>query len=92
MGFRFEFDPAKKILLLRFEGRLTDESLAEYYRAARKYSTATDASVGIFDSSLVTGFAVSAKPSVRWQVRNLPCPMRSGVPDLLLPRPRLDLA
>lgn len=61
MGFRFEFDPAKKILLLRFEGRLTDESLAEYYRAARKYSTATDASVGIFDSSLVTEFAVSSQ-------------------------------
>src|SRR6266700_2226512 len=27
--FRFEFDPVNKILLLRFEGRLTDESLAE---------------------------------------------------------------
>jgi hypothetical protein len=61
MGFRFEFDPANKILLFRCEGRLTDESLAEYYRAARKYSTATDASVGIFDSSLVTDFAVSSE-------------------------------
>jgi hypothetical protein len=61
MGFRFEFDPANKILLLRCEGRLTDESLAEYYRAARKYSTATDANVGIFDSSLVTDFAVSTE-------------------------------
>jgi len=61
MAFRFEFDPANKILLLRFEGRLTDESLAEYYRAARKYSTATDASVGIFDSSPVTEFAVSSE-------------------------------
>ena len=60
MAFRFEFDANNKILLMLFEGRLTDESLAEFYLAARKYSTATDASVGIFDSSPVTEFAMSS--------------------------------
>jgi hypothetical protein len=30
MGYRFEFDPVTKVLLLRFEGgRLTDELVAE---------------------------------------------------------------
>ena len=43
MGRRSEFDPANKILLMRFEGQLTDESAAEFYGAVRKYSTATDA-------------------------------------------------
>src|SRR5579864_7931575 len=33
--FRFEFDSINKILLLRFAGRLTDESLAQICRTAR---------------------------------------------------------
>jgi hypothetical protein len=61
MGFWFEFDPVNKILLARFEGRLTDESLAELYEAIRKYSTATDACAGILDLSSVSEFVVSAK-------------------------------
>jgi len=60
MGFRFEFDPDNKILLARFEGRLTDELLAEFYRAIRRYSTSTDASSGIWDFSAVTEFAISS--------------------------------
>jgi hypothetical protein len=57
--FRFEFDPLHKILLLRVEGRLTDESLKECYWSVRKYSTEIDASAGIWDLSSVTEFAVS---------------------------------
>jgi hypothetical protein len=60
MGFRFEFDPENKILLARFEGKLTDELLAEFYQVARKYSTATDARAGITDFSAVTEFAISS--------------------------------
>ena len=60
-AYRFEFDPVNKILLLRSEGRLTDESLAEVYQAIRRYSTATDAGMGIWDSSSVTEFAVSTE-------------------------------
>ena len=51
MAFRFEFDKANRILLLRVEGRLSDELLKECYEAIRKYSTATDASAGIFARS-----------------------------------------
>jgi hypothetical protein len=59
MPFRFEFDPVNKILLLRVEGRLTEELFAEGYRAIRTYSTATDASAGIWDLSSVTEIALS---------------------------------
>jgi hypothetical protein len=61
MGHRFEFDPLNKILLMRVEGRLTDESLAELYRTALKYWAATDASAAISDYSAVTEWAVSAE-------------------------------
>ncbi len=61
MAFRFEFDPMNKILLVRLEGRLTDELLAEAYETAQKYAVATDASAGIWDTSSVTEFAVSSE-------------------------------
>jgi hypothetical protein len=59
MGFRFEFDPVNKVLLVRVEGRLTDELLAETQGAIRTRSSATDARAGIFDFSLVTEVALS---------------------------------
>src|SRR5208282_1001950 len=60
-SFHFEFDAVNKILLTRVEGRLTDESAAEFYEAVRKYSTMTDARAGIVDFSSVTEFALSAE-------------------------------
>jgi hypothetical protein len=39
-GLRVEFDQVNKISLIRFRGRLTDESLAILYEASRRYSTA----------------------------------------------------
>jgi hypothetical protein len=60
MGFRFEFDPARKILLGRFEGRLTDKTLGEFYRAGLKHWAATDASAVISDYTSAE-WAVSAK-------------------------------
>ena len=49
-----------KILMGRFEGRITEELGAEFYGAIRKYSIATDANAGIFDFSSVTQIAVSS--------------------------------
>jgi hypothetical protein len=60
MAFRFEFDSANKVLVGRFEGRLTNESLPEFLRAIRDYSTTTDARAGIADYSSVTEFTVSS--------------------------------
>jgi hypothetical protein len=61
MGHRFEFDPENKILLMRVEGRLTDEALAALYRRALEHWAATDPSAGISDYSSVTEWAVSAE-------------------------------
>ncbi|MGD0510094.1 MAG: hypothetical protein ABSA27_20010 [Terriglobales bacterium] len=59
MGYRFEFDPANKILLARFEGRLTDKSYTESNSQVRKYSIATDPHVLIVDLSSADEFALS---------------------------------
>ena len=60
MGFRFEFEPVHKILLCRFEGRLTDKSLGEFYRAGLKHWAATDARAAISDYTSAE-WAVSAE-------------------------------
>ena len=61
MALRFEFDAVSRILLMRFEGRLTEEALIKIYGEIRKHAAATDASAGIWDFSLVTEFAVSSE-------------------------------
>ncbi len=60
MGLQFEFDLANKILLIKVDVQLTDESLTELYQVIRKYSTATDASAAICDFSSVVEFAFSS--------------------------------
>ena len=72
-GFRIEFDQMNKILLMRVEGRLTDESLARLDKASRKYSRATRALVNIVDLSSVTEFAVSTH-----SIENLACQKPTG--------------
>jgi len=61
MAFRFEFDAENKILLMRFDGRLTKESVAEFYVVIRKNALATDARAGIWDFSGTTEWAVSGE-------------------------------
>jgi hypothetical protein len=58
--FRFEFDFTNKLLLARFEGIATDESMAAFYRAMRKYAAATDPRAGIVDLSSITQVELSA--------------------------------
>ena len=79
MGYRFEFDPVNRILLLRFEGRLREESLAEIHRAARIHWAVTGARAGIGDYSSVSEFPLSAE-----LVRTL---ARQGTP---MPEPTED--
>jgi hypothetical protein len=71
MEFRFEFDAQNKILLSRFEGRLTDESAAEFYEAAWKHATANDAHAGIVDFSSTAEFAISSE-MIRQLARHKP--------------------
>ncbi len=59
MAFRFEFDAVNKVLLMRFDGQLTNESLTEALAAIREYSIRTDASAGIWDFTPVTEYGVT---------------------------------
>ncbi len=59
MPYYFEFDPVNKILRGRFEGRVTDELLKEYYSVAGGYFERTGAHSAITDFSAVTSFEVS---------------------------------
>jgi hypothetical protein len=85
MALRVEFDPSNKILLLRFDGQLTDEAIAEFYRVIRKYWIAADASMGIVDFSSVTEFALSGD-LIRELANQEPC-----IPDATR-RPRVIMA
>ena len=91
MGFRFEFDPVNKILLLRVEGRLTEELFAEGYRAVRTYSITTDARAGIWDLSSVTEFVLS--PEFISQVASGPAmPDPTRRPRFMVAPPMLGLS
>ena len=80
MGLRFEFDSVNKILLARFEVRLSDESLVELYSAIRQYFGSTDARGGIVDLSSVTEFSVSSE-SIRQLAQTKP-----AITDMTRPR------
>lgn len=83
MEFRFEFDAQNKILLSRFEGRLTDASAAEFYQALRKRATATGASAGIIDFSSTLEFAISSE-MIRQLARQKPVASAIGRPRVIV--------
>jgi len=59
MPYYFEFDPENRILRGRFEGRISDELLKEYYGLAGGYFERTGARSGITDFSAATSLDVS---------------------------------
>jgi hypothetical protein len=62
MPYTFQFDRENKIVLARFEGRVTDDSLAEFYRVGARSIVATMEFRGtIIDFSDVIAFDVSAE-------------------------------
>ena len=76
MAFRFEFDPANKILLLRAEGRMTDELLGKLYPEVERHWAATDARALIVDFSSATEPAASSGFIHREAKRRPPMPER----------------
>jgi len=91
MTYQFAFDPANKILLLRFDGRLTDTLVRTLYWEVRTRSTATDASVGIFDLSAVTEFAVSPEMILELANRDPAMPDATKRPRFIVAPPMLGL-
>ena len=61
MPYHFEFDSANRIVRCRFEGRITDEILKEYYQVSAKYYESIQPSAGVLDLSAVTAFEVSSE-------------------------------
>jgi hypothetical protein len=84
-GSYFEFDSEHKILLARFVGQFTDETLTEFYEAIRKYATATDACAGIMDLSFASDLAASSETIRRLATRE------PAIPDATR-RPRFIVA
>ena len=59
MPYHFEFDPVNRILRGRFEGRITDELLKEFYGLAGGFFERSGARAAITDFSAVTALDVS---------------------------------
>jgi hypothetical protein len=70
MPYHFEFDSANQILLARFEGKVTDAELKEYYRIAEKYVAAASPRAGVLDMSAANSLEVS--PQTIRELANLP--------------------
>jgi hypothetical protein len=60
MPFRFEFDSTNKILMVRFEGRVTDEMVHEFYRVeGPKIISSLEFAASIVDFTDVTSMELS---------------------------------
>lgn len=70
MPFQFDFDSGHKLLRCRFTGRVTDDELKEYYRAATRYTVQTDAVAGLADFSAAD--AVQVSPQTVRELASLP--------------------
>ncbi len=81
--FRHEFDPVNKILLIRFEGRITQGLVEEFYREGKEYWMATGARAAILDGSSVTQVALSSD-FIRHLAQQEPEPELAGKPRVLV--------
>jgi hypothetical protein len=70
MPYHFDFDSANRILRCRFEGKITDGTLKEFYRDAGEYSALTDSGATVLDMSLVSTLEVS--PQTIRELASLP--------------------
>lgn len=80
MAFQFEFNAPHQILRIRFDGTVSDEELARFYRLAVIQAARTGAKAAIIDFSAVTDFRVTTET-----MRNL-ANSPPAMPDPNLPR------
>jgi hypothetical protein len=89
MSYSFEFAPKDRILRCSFDGRVTDESLLEYYEQVGKYVVHTEPRAGIVDFSNVTSFDASLE-TVRSLARSLPAMVDVSLPRFIVaPAPHI---
>jgi len=60
VGFRFEFDSARRILLINMEGEISDSVIRQLDGAVRKHVSEKKPDVQIVDCSGITKFAMSS--------------------------------
>jgi hypothetical protein len=65
MAYRFEFDDTNRILRCRFEGRVTDEGLTNFYGLAGEFVASLDPRGVVVDLSDVSSFEVSVQAICR---------------------------
>jgi hypothetical protein len=82
-SFRFELDSANRILMVRFEGCLTQALVEEFYREGKKYWVASGAAVAILDGSSVTQVDLSSN-LIRQFALQEPAPEVGGLPRILV--------
>ena len=70
MSYHFDFDSAHRILRCRFEGRVTDDELKEYYLAAGRLVAMKDPTFGITDFTAADSVDVS--PETIRELASLP--------------------
>jgi hypothetical protein len=59
-NFRFEFDAANRILLVRVEGRVTDKLVEDFFLKTRELATEMQVRASIVECSAVTELAVNS--------------------------------
>jgi hypothetical protein len=57
--YEFDFDPMNRILRCRFEGRVSDKALKEFFRLATEHAARIDPRGAVTGLSAVTSFEVS---------------------------------
>jgi hypothetical protein len=80
MSYHFDFDSTHRIIRCRFEGRVDDQILKEYYGVAAKYVALNAPCAGILDMSAVTSVDIS--PQTIRELANSP----PTIPDPASPR------
>jgi len=83
MAYRFEFDPATRILQCRFEGRVTDDGLTDFYRQAAEFVEALNPRGGLVDFSAVTFFDVTVE-TIRRLAKSAPAMPESSHPRIIV--------
>ena len=83
MAYRFEFDDTNRILQCRFEGRVTDEGLTNFYGLAGEFVASLDPRGGIVDLSDVISFEVSVQ-AIRRLAKLPPVMPRTSHPRVIV--------
>jgi|ERR1017187_2255230 hypothetical protein len=83
MGVRFEFDRGNRVLLVRLDGRLSEESLGALILAGEKSWAATKPRAEIVDCLAVTDFDISSD-RIRQQAKWQPMPDAANLPRVLV--------